>query len=698
VTPADRETLAAALAPFDEAGLVALANVGLVRRARKDLDAGGLSHEETTAAVVVRGPDWAVTMPPAGPTKATDTTAATGVTRQILTATMYLRAVWAGGGPAAAPAPGPSPGEALAEALLAVTLDDLQKWAGRTAVKDAFAALIPPPAVAVEAGAGLAVRLVTHDVEARLFPGGGTRPAQLLDAVRTTAPKAHHARWVVIAVLAFQASRGKVPALPAAAAVAAGAPAGAPVTREQVLESARGLFAAMASTGLAHVSDRTAQRLFTLSVSATALLLPRLAGLVRTLADDVGLALARHAAADPARLFERLCAADALARALLAAGEPPPLRLAGRPRTEYDPAPDLTLAGVGAYPWESASGFEGVTALFWDLAGGRFLTWTASRPVATPGQFSSDAAYRSELLWRCGPPDRLCRSLVALRGGRLNPAGRLSSGKESVAESLDLTDPAPIDFGGRAFDDWAALAAHAAGTYPLGLAEPRPLDRVVVLRPAAWGERVFDESRQCLRWAVRDAAGREAELSVPWVGVNEPVIEFLEAVNPDRDRLSAVVARVGLGRGGLTLEPLSLLGAGTPNGGHRVLCPGFDRGLIASRNAALLERLRKKYGRDRVATTLGDDEGGADAPEAPGPLGDRLREWEGLLVAAAEAGVRRYAPDAGRRAELLGYFRRVGFADLDPCPGGAPLSADALLRAGYLATLYRDALRSSAIG
>lgn len=694
MTPADRDRLTRLLASFDEAGLVALANVGLVRRARKDLDAGGVTHEEADNAVVVRGPGWAVTMPPDGPTKATDSTSATGITRQILAATMYLRDVWAV--KAESPA-GPPPGDALADALLAVSLDDLTKWAGKTAVKDALAALVPPPVVEVETGAALAIRLVQHGVEARLLPGP-TRPAQLLDAVLTTAPKAQHTRWVLVAALAFQVGRGKAIERPDAAATA-DAPAGAPVTRARALASARESFASMLATGLAHVSERTSQRLFTLSVSATALLLPRLARLVRAVAADVDLTLTRHAAADPARLFARLCAADALARALLAAGEPTPLRLAGRPRTEYDPVPDLVLAGVGAYPWELASGFEGVTALFWDVANKRFLTWTVSRPAATPGQFSSGAAYRSEPLWRCGPAEQLCRSLVSLRGGRLNPAGRLSASKESVGETVEPTDPARLDFGGRAFTDWAALAAYAAGTFPLGLAEEQPLDRIVVLKPAGWGERVFDEARQCLRWEVRDAAGATAALTVPWVGVNEPAVEFLEAVNPDRDRLTHVVARVGFARGGLTLEPLALLGDGTPNGGHRVLCPGFDRGRIVSRNAALLDRLRKKYGRDRVPTTLGgeDDAPDADGPDAPGAVGDRLREWEALLLGVAEAGTRRKMIGGERRAELLGFFRRVGFTALgDPWEAGETVTADALLRAGYLAALHRDALRAEA--
>ena len=80
----DRDRLRRILATFDEAGLVALSNKGLVRRAQKDLEAGGLKHEETDAAVVVRGPGWVVTMPPDGPAHAADDTKASGVTRQSL--------------------------------------------------------------------------------------------------------------------------------------------------------------------------------------------------------------------------------------------------------------------------------------------------------------------------------------------------------------------------------------------------------------------------------------------------------------------------------------------------------------------------------------------------------------------------------------------------------------------------------------
>ncbi len=113
---------------------------------------------------------------------------------------------------------------------------------------------------------------------------------------------------------------------------------------------------------------------------------------------------------------------------------------------------------------------------------------------------------------------------------------------------LAPVDPAGLDFGGRAFDDWRALHSYALTQYPIGLAEKNPLDRIVVLRPAGWADRYFDEMRQQLCWRLRDAAGNVLSLTLPWAGVNEDAVEFLEAVNPARDELTGVVVRLAFGR------------------------------------------------------------------------------------------------------------------------------------------------------
>ncbi len=226
----DRDRLRRILASFDEVGLVALSNKGLVRRAQKDLEAGGLTHEETDAAVVVRGPGWVVTMPPDGPAHATDDTKASGVTRQILAATIYLRDRWAGlqkdeGGRMKDEEKPDSvhPSSLIlhpsAEALLGLELDHLEKWAGKTVVREALAVGRGGMEIEVETRAGLTIRILRHEVEARLPPVAGKKSARaLLDEVLTTAPKSLHKRWVVAAVLAFQQSRGRVLEHPADAA------------------------------------------------------------------------------------------------------------------------------------------------------------------------------------------------------------------------------------------------------------------------------------------------------------------------------------------------------------------------------------------------------------------------------------------------------------------------------------------------
>jgi hypothetical protein len=716
MNPADRVRLQQILATFDEAGLVALSNKGLVRRAAKDLEATGLAHEETDTAMLVRGPGWVVTMPPDGPAHATDDTRATGVTRQILTATLYLRDHWAEAAPSAVPvaaapetaastktqepaasAAPPAEAAALQEALLALDRDDLEKWAGKTVLREVLV-LVDSLEIEVETHAGVTIRLLKHEVEARLLPVRGKAAAKnLLDQVLTTAPKALHRRWVVSAVLAFQQSRGIKIEKPAA--VAAPAEAGAARSREGVLAGVRDLLEGMVTTGLAHPSARMLERLFTLSVSAVAVHLPRLGRLLRSLADEVSLLLTRDASADTTRFFELLCLTHALARALAAAGAQPPVTLAGQHRSQYDLAGDLRLAGVGAHPWVTASGFEGLTVLLWDEAGKRFLTWTASRPVQGAGRFSIEQTYRTEAVWSgSGSPERFSRSHFTLRQAKVNPQGRLSGTESSTAIDVQPTDPGAIDFGERAFTNWLALLDYARSLYPVGLAEKNPLDRLVVLRPVGWGERFFDEMQQRFCWPLPDDDGNVIPLTLPWAGVNESAIEFLEAMKPERDRLTGVVVRLSFGNRGVLIEPLSLLSQGTPQG-HCVLNPAFDLRLIASRQSTLLEQLRKKYGRDRIATTLTaeDDEviepAFHQAEDVPASIQVRLSEAEQLLLRVAESGLGRLDDLLRERLkQLAADLERRGLAELGASLAELARSASAvdLVGSGYLSRLHRE--------
>lgn len=707
MTPADRTRLRQLLDAFDEAGLVALSNKGLVRRAEKDLQTGGLSVEETDTALLVRGPGWIVTMPPDGPAKATDDTKASGVTRQILTATMFLRATWrpegapSGGETAAQPIPPPLPDTgAIEEALLGISMADLLKWGNKSLVEEALAVLSPPPVLEVETHLGLTLRLPQLEVEARLLPQSGkASPARTLDAILTTAPKATHRRWVIAAVLAFQQSRGKTVALEKRDAPEE--PEGAARSRAQVLAAARELLEAMVTTGVAHPSERMAQRLLTLSVSTGAVNLPRLARLLRTIADDVSLTLDRDAQADTRRLFARMAFTHALVRALERAGDDPPAALVGQHRTLYEPVGNLELAGLGAWPWQSPTGYEGVTALFWDVGHKRFRTWSTSRPIAMPGRFSQGQVYSVEPLWNGGSVERMCRSRFTLSGARANPLGQLSASKKSdVSGPVQPTHVEDLDLSPVLFTRWELLETYARSTAGGGLSDPNPLERTVILRPAQWAERAFDELQQRFVWKLDDDDGAALLLTLPWEGVNESAIEFLEAVKPDRDKLTHVIARIAPGPG-RTFEPLALLSEGTPTG-LRVLNPGFDIARLSTRNTTLLERLRAKYGRDRVATTMtGDD----DSDGLPGDVNGRVfppgmeswfSELEGFLLSLAESGTRRFPdPHKIRLSQLKSLCQRVGLSVLDESLAEITTAnelAPSVLWCGYLCQLHRQAV------
>jgi hypothetical protein len=744
MTPEDRQKLRQLLDSFDETGLIALANKGLVRRATKDLQSGGVSFEETGDAVIVTGPGWTVTMPPAGPVHASDDTKATGVSRQILTATMFLRDNWltqtsaepvSSADPAAEEADEGSVSEvaedlsalelsspesdlpqaepqidALRESLVAVRVESLEKWSAKNRLREAIRILNTNPTVEVETvGVCLTVRLVEHEIEVRFFASAeSAKPSEKiagrLDEALCTAPKSQQKQWVVLAVLALQKHGGATIEFPDSTAQANAE--GAPRNRSEIILATRELLEGAVATGLAHPSSRMVERLLTLSVSATGVNLPKLARQLRGLADEMELILSRDAKGDTTRVVDRVTTAHSLVRALDRAGEQPPVELTGRHRTDYEPVGDLDLTGVGAWPWRTGSGFVGLTVLFWDAAANRFLTWSASRPEDGLQRFRPEESYQVETVWPGGSPSTLSRLRFRLKDARVNPLGRLSGSQKSSVEPGGPTMFEAARFGDRQFDSWPALLEFAQTTCPIGLSETSPLDHIVVLVPAKWGERQFDELQQRFVWEIHDSSGQALSLTLPWAGSTENSIEFLEATKPPRDRLRAVVARVGVSQYGLSVEPLSLLSDGTPQNDF-VLNPAFDLARITPRQSSLLARLRKKYGRNRIATTMmADGESDEVAQEVTGNLPRglelRLSEVEQFLLELTESGTRRFGElHQLRLRELATRVDRAGLIELAAAVREADQldPSSAVIRANYLCRLHRQtAVRESLAG
>lgn len=696
-----------------DAALTALANKGLMRRAVRDLSASPkLCIDVADAAIVVRGDGWTVAMPPEGPSAASDDSPATGVTRYVLAAAIYLRDNWFPEGDDTAAEdsakPTPTPPETNAGIdnayglLLNAAAADLMRWNGKTPLLEAIAA--DRSSSVVRTAPQLSIEFPDDGVSVLLL---SDRPAKtlkrLLEQLETTAPKTERAKWVLRAVLALKHHAGQPPLT---ASVATGEMTEAVrEDRRRVAMRARRLATAIAATGLAHPSPAMLQKLQTMSVAAEAARFPRLGRLLAGLADDVELFLNRHAGADRERIVDRLTTTFAIAEAALRQ-TPDDVResIFGRQRTRYTPAGDLTLQGVGAYRWQTASGFRGLTTLFWEATGRRFVSASVARGQEQDPHFDPEEAYERSLDWSQGSsPARLCRSRFRLRSASINEEGRLSLSEKCCVENIEAFVPADADFGSSRVEDFSQLPAIALGAVPLGLHLPHPLGNLVVVRPSEWGEKWFDELQQELIWELSDARGNAIPLVVSWDEVNERTVDFVEAVEVKRDKLADVVGFIELRKGRLQLRPVGFFSAGGIKG-DSVFCPQFDRERITSRHISLIERLQKKFkGTKRVNMSVETPEDflNADVASAiaacPKVFQNLLLQLDEYLTARLDSGMQLLAESDRHR--ITAYRDRANglglniLADsLQQIIEGSERVAIPVLRSAYNLRLVRQSL------
>lgn len=652
--------LGRAVAALDDAALAALASPGLLRRARKDLESGETVEIPDPAAVPLRlrVADCEVAIPAAGPAAATCTCPAPGICRHVLMALLHLRQRLEN------PPETPEP---------AWTLEEVARWAGKKTLTEARRLLAAASVVEVEEGGpgAVTVRFPEFGVECRLLPGAG------LDGMIANAPPKVRKRFLAAAMLAWLRTKGQVLEEEPAGERTLKEPAGAPRTRAQVITEARELFAEMLTVGLSHLSASHGQRLATLAVSALGANLPRLSRVLRGLGEECGLLLQRHVRADEGRLFLALARAEALCAAL-GSGTPTP-ELVGEHRSRYEAAGTLEIFGAGAFPWRTRSGHGGLTVLFWSPASQGWLTWSESRPAHSTVGFSPTGRYAGDGPWPgVAGPKEASRSRLRLLNARRNGEDRLSSSAGSRAAVLGPSRLEEVGFGARLFLRFADLRRHAAAGHPAGLAERRPGEEIVVLRPARWGSRGFDPLLQVFRWELWDGEGERLLLEIPWDDLGRPAIETLESLHPEKDGVRGLIGRLAPGAPGYAVTPLVLLRRRDPE----IVSLGLDAFQGSARRTGDLRKI-------------------AAPPGVRSPWLERIEQELGWIEASleelAESGRRAFGnlppalAAASRDLEALGLpILAAALADLAGSPEDFPRR---LLRARYLCELHREAGR-----
>lgn len=653
------------VAGFDEDAWVALANKGLLRRARKDLDAAEISLvSESETAIEVAVGDRAVTFGSAGPTQATCTCPSAVICQHVITAGLWL-ATSVPTEEATGNTDRTDPAEARGQELMDLTAEVLRSHGGLPGYRWAHQFLDDAEREPVlTPGASPSVRFLRPPLTAR-YPGGG------LDGIVLDQKVPHPERYRVAAVLAWQRAHGLM--LPAPAPVAART-MGEPTleSRSRLRETVTRLLEEVVTVGVSHLSAGFVDRFDTAAVWAQGADYHRIARMLRRISDQISLLLARSAAADDLALLEDVAVAYALVSALdvAATEQRAPVALTGRARTTYDEAGSLELVGLGGYAWRTGSGYHGLTCLFWSPAEQRMLTWSDARPVSLAG-FDPVARWSQPGPWQgLDRPAATLDHRVVLTGAQVNEAGRIS-GTESTSAAL-LT-PQLADLPVR--ESWAELGGAGAPA----LSDPADPSRDwAVLAPATVEAPAWDPAAQALRWAIRDDKGEALTLEVAWAPHYAAAIARIEAIADKLPADTLVVARVERRGGRLVGLPLSLI----------------------TRASGAVEPLHFPLGDSRTSVAAGSVSAGGSASggpndetdvsaAVPGPLAD----YRGTLEAIAQRGCAGLAPGVVHDRIGTGHraLRDVGlsiFGDLDPTTA----SAAGVLRSLYLCRMTEIAL------
>lgn len=501
-------TLSEMIAVHDETALAALASVGVVRRVKRDFEAGKatvIQRDDAEATVTADGK--AVVISASGLTAATCDCPATGICRHILLATFALREDTS--------VPVSTVTSAMDE-LCALDEAALRKFAGADWDKAINLARISGRATFTEEGANLVVQLPDVEFPVVFLAGQGLTGTVFKGAKTTrrrmTAAAALIARQQFGAQALDQVTQEDDK-------IARMSQAFLDKVQSAITALVRGVF-----SGGAVVAE---DLVFDLSISARAQSAPRLTALLRGLIQQSRQHRSHHIDFREDRFLADAARAYALAKAL--AQHPDDTQLTGTLRRNYRSHGDLNLIMLGAVQWTAASGARGLRVYAYAPDEKTWYTTGQARGAGMDPGFSPRNAYDAPL-WAGGIARELIGAQVYLRQARVSEDYQIAWDHGSVTRAPE----ADLVGAGAAFQNWAEARADIANRSHVGLrgtGAPVPL----LLAPANIGDAQFHDLDQRYEVSVKDNSQAAIALTIPadqhatvvWLQSNKAAVRAL---------------------------------------------------------------------------------------------------------------------------------------------------------------------------
>ena len=642
-------TLQAMLDTHDEGALSALASVGLVRRAGRDLEAGKAqieARDETEATVVADGQTVTI-----GPelSAGSCTCPATGICRHMLLAVLALRAEAPSAGAEAAPiAPARDDLAAMSEA-------DLKKFAGADWDKAITQATISTEATISEEGANLSVLLPDTDHPVVFLAGLGPKGA-VYKGPKTTK------RRVVTAAALVARMQGGTQALDQLTRNDESTDA---TLSGDFLVRVKVAIEAMLGAVFSGGSIVAEEQLFDLSISARAQAAPRLTALLRILVRHARYARDSHFAYTDDQFLSDAAFAYALATAL--ENNPGDPALTGVLRRHYASTGALELFMVGAVKWHTPGGARGTRLYGFNPESGSWYSTGQARGSGMDTSFAPENVYHAPL-WGQGTASSLIGTGLVLNDARVSSDNQIAwdhgrgtaLSQKSALEALRQT--------GAVFSNWAEAKADLARRAPSGLRRVGAA-LPVMLAPKEVGQARFDDIAQLYRMRLVDAYGQGLDLTIPAARVDDMAWLWQNKV-----AIEAMFCEVSVAGLGLQVAPMTVY-LKTPKGPK--LC-----NLTLDRGQRRFDVGAKAFG-DRAWSFLKVSFSKGDVSETT------VSALNAVCVAALDAaaetlrfGTCSKLEDLVRRADELGLehvARALGDLKISPTPANG-------LRVSYLAS------------
>jgi hypothetical protein len=326
----------------------------------------------------------------------------------------------------------------------------------------------------------------------------------------------------------------------------------APRSRDELLVAVGHALVDCVEPGLCRLANSTVDRLRTLGTSAHGVDLPRLERELQGLAGELESLLARSASASSEGAAQRCARIDALRRALSKSAH---ADLAGEHRRRFMRVGTLSLVGLGAECFTTASGYAALVCYFWDVSAQRFATWSEARPRGAQGFEPSKRLVAPGPWHGCTSPLDAATHRGRLTGAWRARDGRLSARKGVRYENLAPTDVTEVP----AVSAWPDLETVARRAYASGLAGASAAESLVLLHPTRWHVRGFRDVEQCWLARIEDRDARILDVRLPYTDASQHGIRALErgTLTPE----TWVLGRLRIQQGAMVTEPIAFLDA-----------------------------------------------------------------------------------------------------------------------------------------